>query len=99
MSIRVHDDTVEHLIGNGRLCRGVCSASYIARRIEQKGRKFFFDPNETDISELMTPPRPEMSAIRYIFPFRSDDPPVGFMPLPAAGASPPDESKLAASRF
>jgi hypothetical protein len=68
-------------------------------RKEQKERKFFFDLKKTDISELMAPPWPEMSAMRYLFPFWCDDLLAGFMALSSESDSPLDESRLAALRI
>ena len=68
-------------------------------RKELKERSFFLDLNKTDISGIITPPWPEMSAMRYIFPFWSGDLLAGFMALSPEGASPPDDSKLAALRI
>jgi hypothetical protein len=67
-------------------------------RKAQEERKFFFDLSKTDISELMAPPWPEMSAMRYIFPVWTDDLLAGFMAL-SAGTPLPDEIKLAALRI
>jgi hypothetical protein len=65
-------------------------------RKEEKDRKFFFDRNKTDLFELMTLPWPEVSAMRYIFPFWSDSLLAGFAALSLEDASPADGSKLAA---
>jgi hypothetical protein len=65
-------------------------------RKEQNERKFFFDRDKTDISELIETPWPEMSALRYVFPFWSDDLLAGFMALSPKDNLPPDESKMAA---
>jgi hypothetical protein len=68
-------------------------------RKERKERKFFFDLNKTDISELMAPPWPEMSAMRYLFPFWCGDLLAGFMALSLESDSSLDESSLAALRI
>jgi hypothetical protein len=67
-------------------------------RKEQKERKFFFDRNKTDISELVATPWPEMSDLRYVVPLWSDDLLAGFMALYPKDV-PPDESKMAALRL